>query len=122
MHGCVGHGLRHRASGRMGAKAARCCLSVRGVFPVFFGDDEMKQKLARLAQLSRNNAARAVVAITTLPVAMAARAQSTDPFDAAVDQVTTKVGTYGAALVGVAAAAVVFMVAIKYVKKIPRAS
>lgn len=82
----------------------------------------MKQKLVRLAQLSRNNAARAVVAVATLPVAIAARAQSTDPFDAAVTEVTTKVGGYGAALVGVAAVAVVFMVAIKYVKKIPRAS
>lgn len=81
----------------------------------------MKQKLARLAQLSRNNAARAVVAVATLPLAIA-RAQAADPFDAAVTEVTTKVGTYGAALVGVAAAAVVFMVAIKYVKKIPRAS
>lgn len=82
----------------------------------------MKAKMQALGRLARNNAARAVVVVATLPVALAARAQSTDPFDAAAAEVTTKVASYGAALVGVAAAAVVFMVAIKYVKKIPRAS
>lgn len=49
-------------------------------------------------------------------------AQVTDPFDTAVTTVTGKVESYAAALVGVAAAAVVFMVAVKYVKKLPRAS
>lgn len=82
----------------------------------------MKNKLQALGNLARNNMARTAVFVGTLPLAMAANAQATDPFDAAVTEVTTKVGTYGAALVGVAAAAVVFMVAIKYVKKIPRAS
>ena len=81
----------------------------------------MKQKLNRLASLARDNAARASVAVLTLPAVMAANAQ-TDPFDAAAAEVTGKVASYGGALVGVAAAAVVFMVAIKYVKKIPRAS
>lgn len=42
----------------------------------------------------------------------------TDPFDAAVTDVTSKVQSYGAALVGLAAVGVVFMIAIKYVKKI----
>lgn len=45
-----------------------------------------------------------------------------DPFDAALASATTKVGGYAAALVGLAAIAVVFMIAIKYVKKIPRAA
>jgi hypothetical protein len=82
----------------------------------------MKNKLQNLRRLARDNAARMSVAVLALPAAMAAHAEAGDPFDAAVSTVTTKVGTYGAALVGVSAAAVVFMVAIKYVKKIPRAS
>jgi hypothetical protein len=41
-----------------------------------------------------------------------------DPFTAAVTDVSTKVGTYGAALVGVAAVGVGFAVGIKYVRKI----
>lgn len=55
----------------------------------------------------------------------AAHAQSTGgggggsaAFTQAVTQATADIGTYGAALVGVAAVGVVFMVAIKYVKKI----
>lgn len=39
-------------------------------------------------------------------------------FEAAVTSVTTDIGAYGAALVGVAAVGVGFMVAMKYVKKI----
>lgn len=46
----------------------------------------------------------------------------TDPFDTALATATTKVGAYAAALVGLAAVGVVFMIAIKYVKRIPRAS
>ena len=82
----------------------------------------MKTHIKNLRRLARDNAARLGVAVMTLPAAMAANAQSTDPFDTAVSAVIAKVATYGGALVGVAAAAVVFMVAIKYVKKIPRAS
>lgn len=82
----------------------------------------MKTKLENLRRLARDNAARVSVAVLALPAAMAANAQAADPFDTAVTTVTGKVTTYGGALVGVAAAAVVFMVAIKYVKKIPRAS
>lgn len=44
--------------------------------------------------------------------------EAADPFTTAVTEVTAKIGTYGAALVGLAAAGVVFMIAIKYVKKI----
>lgn len=70
----------------------------------------------------RKYGSRIAAGATGLMLTGAAMAQSTDPFDAAVTEVTTKVGTYGAALVGVAAAAVVFFVAIKYVKKISRAA
>lgn len=61
-----------------------------------------------------------IVFATSVPVL--AMAQSTDPFDTALAEATTKVGSYAAALVGLAAVAVVFMIAIKYVKRIPRAS
>lgn len=47
-----------------------------------------------------------------------ASATPTDPFDTAVDNVTAKVEAYGAALVILAAVGVVFMIGIKYVKKI----
>ena len=53
---------------------------------------------------------------------MLAHAQETDPFTAAMTEATTKVSTYAAALVGLGAVAVIFMIALKYVKKIPRAS
>lgn len=105
----------------MGAKDARCRLTCRTFSPVFSRKFDMKEKLQRLRQLALNNAARAVVAVGTFPVALAARA-NTDPFDAAAAEVTTKVGSYGASLVGIAAVSVAFYVAIKYVKKIPRAS
>lgn len=55
-------------------------------------------------------------------VAVPAMAQTTDPFDTAMTEATTKVGAYAAALVGLGAVAVIFMIALKYVKKIPRAS
>lgn len=54
------------------------------------------------------------VALLSAPVF----AQATDPFETAMDTVTTKVETYAGALVGLAAVAVVFMIGIKYVKKI----
>ena len=60
--------------------------------------------------------------VATLGMSIAAHAQSADPFDTALATVTAKTGTYAAALVGVSAVAVVFMVAMKYVKKLPRAS
>ena len=49
-------------------------------------------------------------------------AQAVDPFTTAVTDITAKIGTYGAALVGVSAVGVIFMVAMKYVKKLPRAA
>jgi hypothetical protein len=62
----------------------------------------------------------AVSAATLLPAV--AFAQAADPFDTALGTVTSKVTSYAGALVGLAAVAVVFMVAIKYVKKLPKAS
>jgi len=53
---------------------------------------------------------------------VSAFAQSSDPFDTALATATTKVGGYALALVGLAAVSVVFMIALKYVKKIPKAS
>ena len=47
---------------------------------------------------------------------------SADPFMDASNDIKAKVATYGAELVVVAAVGVVFMVAIKYVKKISRAA
>lgn len=66
------------------------------------------------------------VKIAALPVlalsSVMAHAQVADPFDAALATATSKVGSYAAALVGLAAVAVIFMIAIKYVKRIPAAS
>jgi hypothetical protein len=68
----------------------------------------------------KNLKAKAFVAVASLAASTAAFAA--DPFSDAVTDVTTKVGTYGAALVGVAAIGVGFSVGIKYVKKIARAA
>ena len=71
----------------------------------------------------RGNAARISSVVSTAFLAPLAFAQAaTDPFDTALATVTAKVTSYAGALVGVAAIAVVFMVAVKYVKKLPRAS
>ena len=53
---------------------------------------------------------------------VAAFAQVADPFSGAVADVSSKVTSYGGALAGLAAVGVVFMVGIKYIKKITRAS
>lgn len=65
---------------------------------------------------------RAGAAVGLGLASLGAFAQATDPFDAALTNAQTKVEGYAAALVGLAAVAVVFMIAVKYVKKIPRAS
>ena len=54
-------------------------------------------------------------------IGTAANAQ-TDPFATALASVTDKTEEYASALVGFAAVAVVFMIAVKYVKKLPKAS
>lgn len=62
----------------------------------------------------------ALIAATSAPVL--AFAQAVDPFETAMTTATDRVGEYAAALVGLGAVAVIFMIALKYVKKIPRAS
>lgn len=65
---------------------------------------------------------RAAVLASVALAPVFALAQAADPFDSALSTATTKVGSYAAALVGLSAVAVVFMIAMKYVKKLPRAS
>lgn len=60
-------------------------------------------------------AALSVLAVASIGQAHAAAAEA---FTTAVTSVTADVGTYGAALVGVAAVGVGFMVGMKYIKKI----
>lgn len=50
--------------------------------------------------------------------ASASFAQTADAFSSAVTDITGKVTTYGGALIGLAAVGVVFMVGVKYVKKL----
>lgn len=66
--------------------------------------------------------AKITAAALSAGCSLAALAQSTDPFDAAIDAMTTKVTSYGGALVLFSAVSVGFFVAMKYVKKIPRAA
>jgi hypothetical protein len=73
--------------------------------------------MEKLSNLYRN---AGIALVTSLPVL--ASAQTVDPFDTAMTEATTKVGAYAAALVGLSAVAVIFMIAMKYVKRIPRAS
>lgn len=78
---------------------------------------------ARVVSAADHAYARAGVAATIALASVGASAQTvTDPFETAMTTATTKVGTYAAALVGLSAVAVVFMIAMKYVKRIPRAS
>lgn len=58
------------------------------------------------------------VIVGTLLASTAVFAFADDPFTAAMTDATTKVGTYAAALVGLAAVSVGFMIGIKYVKRI----
>lgn len=81
----------------------------------------------KIREIAKNAATKAASAYREIGIAsvvafpMLASA-STDPFADAVADATTKIGTYGAALVGLAAVGVVFSIAMKYVKRIPRAS
>lgn len=63
----------------------------------------------------------AVALLSMSPVLVFAQVAG-DPFDTALSAATAKVGTYAAALVGLSAVAVIFMIAMKYVKRIPRAA
>lgn len=53
-----------------------------------------------------------------LTAAAGASAFAVDPFTDAITAATTSVGTYAAALVGLSAVSVIFMIGMKYVKKI----
>jgi hypothetical protein len=77
-----------------------------------------------MKKLLSRGAARIQVLLFALFLAPMAFAQTAppDPFTTAMADATTRVGTYAAALVGLAAVGVVFMIAIKYVKKIPGAT
>lgn len=70
----------------------------------------------------RNFGAKLSAAALTGFVSVSVLAQGTDPFDAAVATATGKVESYAGALVTLAAVAVVFMIGMKYVKRIPRAA
>lgn len=66
--------------------------------------------------------ARAGAAVTLGLGAVAANAQTADPFDAVVTEMTTKVEGYGGKLVIFCGVAVVFLIAMKYIRKIPKAA
>lgn len=69
----------------------------------------------------KNMKNRAIVAAVGLLSSAAALAVD-DPVAAAAADATSKITTYGATLVGVAAVGVGFAIGIKYVKKIARAA
>lgn len=71
----------------------------------------------KLSTMYRN---AGIALATSVPVL--SFAQATDPFDTALTTATGKVSSYAAALVGLAAVSVVFMIAVKYVKKIKSAA
>lgn len=63
----------------------------------------------------------AVSAVLSSPFVVFAQAAG-DPFTDALTEATTKVTSYAGALVGLGAVAVIFMIGLKYVKKLPRAA
>lgn len=83
---------------------------------------KLKQTIVSAYNSRHDLAAKVTVGAMLAIAAAQASAQATDPFEVAMAAITTKVGTYGAALVGLSAVAVVFYVAMKFVKKIPKAA
>lgn len=77
----------------------------------------MRERLNSLRQLAARNYLKAG-ALVGVSLPMLASAQEPSAFDAAMADATASVTEYATALVGLAAVAVVFMIAIKYVKKI----
>lgn len=63
----------------------------------------------------KNLAVRSGAAVA---LAVASVSAFADPFTDAMTSATTSVGTYAAALVGLSAVSVIFMIGMKYVKKI----
>lgn len=76
----------------------------------------------KLGAKLKDQQARAYVGTMLALSAAASHAQATDPFQEALDAMKVKVATYGTSLVALAAVGVAFFVAMKYVKKIPRAA
>lgn len=75
-----------------------------------------------LTKLQSRVRAVSIAAVVPLLAAAPAFAQAVgDPFQTAVTDITAKIGVYGAALAGIAAAAVVFRLAVKYIKRLPSA-
>ena len=70
----------------------------------------------------KDQQAKVAVGSLMLLSGAASHAQATDPFQATIDAMKTKIATYGGELVLLAAVGVAFFVAMKYVKKIPRAA
>lgn len=84
----------------------------------------MNARLQKLALAVRGGASHLRAASSALVLAglSGIAAAQNDPFTDAMTDATTKVTEYAGALVGLAAVAVVFMIAVKYVKKIVGAS
>lgn len=70
-----------------------------------------------MLQTVRTYARKGTAAVTTALLSAAAFAQTADPVVTAMTDISGKVSTYAAALVGVAIVGVGFMVGIKYIKK-----
>lgn len=76
----------------------------------------------KLFNIAKNYGREVAVVASSIALSTLAMAQAVDPFDTAIASATSKVGAYAAALVGLSAVAVIFMIAMKYVKRIPRAA
>lgn len=74
--------------------------------------------LNQIRTASQDAWARAGVAATLAIASASASAQAVDAFDTVMDNVTTKVESYAGSLVVLAGVAVVFMIGMKYIKKI----
>lgn len=77
---------------------------------------------ARFSQIRHAIASKNTAVLAALSAPMFAMAQAVDPFVQAAQDVTVKVESYGGTLVGLAAVSVIFLVGIKYVKKIRSAA
>lgn len=77
----------------------------------------MKKRFNAIKELAARGYREAGIALVVAVPALG-MAQTTDPFDTALDEAKTKIEAYAGALIGVAAVAVVFMIGVKYVKKI----
>ncbi len=82
----------------------------------------LKNTFTRVKTAADGLCTKAAVGALIAVSSAGAMAQAVDPFETAITTATTKVGAYAAALVGLSAVAVVFMIAMKYVKRIPNAS